>query len=901
MAASRSDEHANMFQTRNGPQGTDRVEFAESGNHYNNTGRLELDFHPAASSGAGDRYNTYSRPTEPRAMGQTGPSSKPKPVSQAISELNKLSRQSTSLRSSRVGKGTGPDTEGALHSRYYQDRLSKPKGILRASKNVEFQARLGDNGAIMDAVNPSKVELVRRSWPDLILAQEAGTSQREFALYKDIYLGKFLPGAGKEGDAVPGLENEPVLSKLRTNPVKCDLPVVLPDTVMSEAVAESILETHQTAAGQLGACIKELNDLMRQCLLGSRIDTSLGLDTSADFDFALQGVIADMLRSCTAQLMGAQSSNVVRALEEGDVRSNAGLLIQQSIDSLSRAKAFLLGSYLQDEAVGMRTEQIYEIVALCLSAVLNKLDACNIAVWSIGQRADQVTMEHVVNKSGGFLKASLSLELEEMRKLKKESDLIPLVDRIRQQETNILERKLLRFHKVFEILLAFNMKTAFSQWRANARCLKRFELNLLDLQDRCQVNAKRSFFKLWRRRYVETHAFKKALRRFGRILAHKGEFQMRRFWKRWEALMTSSRHSTQSGAEIAKLRNQLCNLKATLHDLTNQDEVAASLAAERAMSRELSSMNLELRHSLQQLEEKLLETGAAPAGKRKDLVYHYLIGKEEELAEARREGKFLHSELDHLRILSARRVQPQPQRGKLSTVTPAGPPAVPAPRSAYRGGGGGQSAPRTQPAGRYDPARYKSVVDKPDDVAFLMSKDEAKVVILSEVRRLRDSHAALTESRNHLNNKMIEETSRNVQLTMGVQSLQGRLTAMERSANALRELLRQKFGDTGLVGMIEALESLGAGSNCLLEVAASSPTTVTDNGQYESKQDSGLTTAGGRGVVMGGSGVGSGGVNFARDEALAKMGAGNSGAKYGQGEEVSSHAYSRAIDDALYK
>lgn len=42
------------------------------------------------------------------------------------------------------------------------------------------------------------------------------------------------------------------------------------------------------------------------------------------------------------------------------------------------------------------------------------------------------------------MKASLSLELEELRKMKKESDLTPLVDRIRQQETNILERKLIR-------------------------------------------------------------------------------------------------------------------------------------------------------------------------------------------------------------------------------------------------------------------------------------------------------------------------------------------------------------------------------------------------------------------------------------------------------------------------
>jgi hypothetical protein len=68
---------------------------------------------------------------------------------------------------------------------------------------------------------------------------------------------------------------------------------------------------------------------------------------------------------------------------------------------------------------------------------------------------------------------------------------------------------------------------------------------------------------------------------------------------------------------------------------------------------------------------------------------------------------------------------------------------------------------------------------------------------------------------------MIEETNRNVQLTMATQSLQSRLTAIERSANALRQILRQKFGDQGVLHMMESLEGLGAGSNALLEMPVS--------------------------------------------------------------------------------
>jgi len=77
---------------------------------------------------------------------------------------------------------------------------------------------------------------------------------------------------------------------------------------------------------------------------------------------------------------------------------------------------------------------------------------------------------------------------------------------------------------------------------------------------------------------------------------------------------------------------------------------------------------------------------------------------------------------------------------------------------------------------------------------------------------------------------MIEETNRNVQLTIGIQSLQNRVTAMERSANALRELLRQKFGDQGIIHLMESLEMLGAGSNALLEVPVSKTANVILDG-----------------------------------------------------------------------
>jgi hypothetical protein len=192
-------------------------------------------------------------------------------------------------------------------------------------------------------------------------------------------------------------------------------------------------------------------------------------------------------------------------------------------------------------------------------------------------------------------------------------------------------------------------------------------------------------------------------------------------------------------------------------------------------------MNQELRLTMQQQQEKLLEIGGAPSGKRKDLVYHYLLGKEEELVEARRENKFLHSELEHLRILAARRLQPAP-KGRAMPPPPAvkpgpsgyrpvsllrddGPLNQPLGSRANAAHAGNRdlparaisaptAAPRAQQQQRYDPSRNRTVADKPHSATFMMSKDEAKVVILSEVRRLRESHTALQDSRNQLNNKV---------------------------------------------------------------------------------------------------------------------------------------------------
>jgi len=439
------------------------------------------------------------------------PRKKPLSAFDSMEALQKLSSKSTSWKEvSRANNNSSSSSsksrsriDPALNSSYYYDRLNKEVGgggvggtdksgmsqQQQSSGHIDYRAKLGDNGMLMEAIQPSDTKLVRRSWPeelrcpssdiisrfvDHILAQEQGTTQKEYQLYQSIFRGQQNNEKRFDKEEVDGedLSTYPFLSNLRLNPVKCDLPSVIPDNVMSEAVAEALMDNDRSTTGAIGTAITKLNDLMRQCLLGTTMDPSLP-QSSIDFDQVLLGVVTDIIKSSVQSLRSAQQSNLVKALEESPPettnamtgegvsskrmksssssssstsRSNIGLLLQQGIDSLTRIISFLHGMYLHDEAraIELQTNDTYEVVALSLSSILNKLDACNVSIWSIGQRADEVTMEHVVTRSGGFLKSSLSLELEELRKLKRDSELIPLVERIRQQESSILERKLFR-------------------------------------------------------------------------------------------------------------------------------------------------------------------------------------------------------------------------------------------------------------------------------------------------------------------------------------------------------------------------------------------------------------------------------------------------------------------------
>ena len=92
---------------------------------------------------------------------------------------------------------------------------------------------------------------------------------------------------------------------------------------------------------------------------------------------------------------------------------------------------------------------------------------------------------------------------------------------------------------------------------------------------------------------------------------------------------------------------------------------------------------------------------------------------------------------------------------------------------------------------------------------------------------------------------MTDETNKNVQHRLALQSLQNRVTSLERSAHTLRELLQQRLGEHGIVDLIESLERLGAGSAVLLET----PTTESVSESPRDRSGAGASTASALGAM----------------------------------------------------
>ena len=151
----------------------------------------------------------------------------------------------------------------------------------------------------------------------------------------------------------------------------------------------------------------------------------------------------------------------------------------------------------------------------------------------------------------------------------------------------------------------------------------------------------------------------------------------------------------------------------------------------------------------QALESKLLELVDCPQKKRRDLVYRHLVAKEDELMAARQHVDTLTVELDRIQQLNSQNISEVPASTDLCL-----------PEIAVRGGRSTEKRRGKKPSqqegyeGSHQMATASAAAAAAAAGADRMSQDTARIVILSEVRRLRDSHRAAEEALQLLQEKV---------------------------------------------------------------------------------------------------------------------------------------------------
>lgn len=218
-------------------------------------------------------------------------------------------------------------------------------------------------------------------------------------------------------------------------------------------------------------------------------------------------------------------------------------------------------------------------------------------------------------------------------------------------------------------------------------------------------------------------------------------------------LMKAKTFSLSSQQELLRLREQCKSSSEQLRDVAKGSDVFASLLAEKALNRELTSSNIQLFDTLNEAQLRVLEMAKIPTAEGKKLVRDVIMTREGELARSRREVRALRERIEHLEgvITGARAAAAEGGRDFASHSE----------QSKYRGGAvpGGLEVPGfmssfVDPAysgGSRSPDHTRSALEAIDHLAPIeQKKKQALSIILMELTRLRKLNSENVASKQYL-------------------------------------------------------------------------------------------------------------------------------------------------------
>lgn len=352
-----------------------------------------------------------------------------------------------------------------------------------------------------------------------------------------------------------------------------------------------------------------------------------------------------------------------------------------------------------------------------------------------------------------------------------------------------------------------------------AKDLKRKDLKRFDFMEKVQSKTKRMHWIQWRKAFQRRRTMAKCLFRLTRAIGYNMEKVKRIYWEFWKRNTYLSPRWARGSDSLAQLKLSVLQLQAQVQEQANNDHNIAALAAEKALNRELTATNNELRQSVQNLQLQLMEMCNVSLAKRRDVVLHSLLDKEEEVARSKKEVKLLRAELEQLRNIVQQQHDKNPRipkreeddnEYKTPTIKRS---ALPASKGMVSDDHWRLMNSDNSYQQGYSMQKEKKVpVSK---LGAMMSKQEAVQIVLMEVRRLKDSMKKLQTHRDELKAIAAEEMQKRLDQAHSSQQMSYRLIDLERSASALRELLKQRVGLNAYTDLVVSLESMGVGAHVL--------------------------------------------------------------------------------------
>jgi hypothetical protein len=437
----------------------------------------------------------------------------------------------------------------------------------------------------------------------------------------------------------------------------------IPDYLLAEAAADRFQDPEASVVGRIGGVIAELSDFFKQSVAGARLSCEEGGSSSAELDVALLSVISNILGDSIATLQSVFCGTFLLALRDANADgcdNSVWEMMERTITRLDKLLAFVNNEFCRDLCQGMTTAEMYCISSVALDFILSELDAANALIWSVGLKTDLPSVKAKMgleptspraSSEGTNAKNAINAELDELRRLKGKNarggDAAVAAQIMLLEKENMMANAMggkLPKGKGFKGDMARLMQQELAGPMREQKLLM-----ALRIWDRNHMRIQFHGFSRWKSNVDAIKSnYSSKLKRFARLLLTRREKLIGRAFHKWDKQTGAKRTAFLIEQQTAALKYEMCGMEARIHELSSGNALAASLAAERALNKELSGTNMELRLSLQELDEKFLEVCNAPPAHRKGMVRDVLFGREDDIAQARREARLLKDELQRL-------------------------------------------------------------------------------------------------------------------------------------------------------------------------------------------------------------------------------------------------------------